>query len=64
MVTTTTTNPADVAELLRWARENRPTMAETTAGCIRRLEAENARLRARIEDLEQQILVALGEVRR
>jgi hypothetical protein len=46
---TTTTDPADVAELLRWARESRgrPAMAETTAGCIRRLEAENERLRER-----------------
>jgi hypothetical protein len=42
------TDPADVAELLRWARESRsrPAMAETTAACVRRLEARNTELEA------------------
>lgn len=45
--TTTTTNPADVAELLRWQRETRIT--ETHAATIARLEREAAAFRAQAE---------------
>jgi hypothetical protein len=50
---TTTTDPDDVAELLRWARESRPAMGETTAAYVRRLEAEIARLRAHNAELRR-----------
>jgi hypothetical protein len=63
---TTTTDPAAVAELMRWARESRPPIAETTAACVRRLEAENARLRARNAELRgaaESVLEASDEFR-
>lgn len=58
---TTTHDPAAVAELLGWAREMRPAMAETTEASIRRLVTTCTSLRAELAERGRSVARLIAE---